>query len=283
MTSCASTHTKNSLRQPVLIGQRFSCVVLLSVLCLCFPHVDSYATSQLATPASTMPTQPLPYIILTWEGDVEQHVREALAQRDPSTPFMVGVCGIPGSGKSVSSEILTQNLQDVGCALLPADGYHFYKKDLEAKTNGVDLLWRRGAPDTFDAAGLVRDLQRIRFGRTNDDECLIPGFDHAKGDPTPAEHAFRRAEHRVVVCEGLYLLHPEDGFETVRDLFDLTIFVDASIDRCMDRLKIRNRVIPGYTVAEIEHRVEVVDRINAETVHRSQKRAHLVVPSITSQ
>ena len=240
------------------------------------------AAPKILPPPPTLPSSPpaSPYI-LTWEADVEAHIREALQHREPGTPYMVGVCGIPGSGKSTSSEILTANLQDVGCTLLPADGYHYYKTDLESRENALDLLWRRGAPDTFDAAALYRDLKNIREGK--DEECiLIPGFDHAHGDPMPNVHCFNRFEHRVVVCEGLYLLHDGDGFEKVRELFDMTIFVDASIDRCMDRLKIRNRCIPGYTVDEIEHRVDVVDRINAETVQHSAARAHLVVPSATS-
>lgn len=239
------------------------------------------ATKAAPPPPPASPPKPSSSYILTWETDVEAHIRTALEHRDPSSPFMVGVCGIPGSGKSCSSEILTANLQDVGCTLIPADGYHYYKKDLEAKENCTDLLWRRGAPDTFDAQALYNDLKAIREGV--DEECIfIPGFSHAEGDPTPNAHCFNRFEHKVVVCEGLYLLHESDGFDNVRDLFDVTIFVDACIDRCMDRLKIRNRCIPGYTPEEIEFRVDDVDRINAETVHRSSKRAHLVVPSATT-
>ena len=238
------------------------------------------ATKAPPPPPPASPKQTSPYI-LTWEADVEAHIRQALEHRDPSVPFMVGVCGIPGSGKSCSSEMLTANLQDVGCTLLPADGYHYYKKDLESKENGVDLLWRRGAPDTFDAQALYNDLRAIRNGV--DEECiLVPGFCHSDGDPTPNAHCFNRFEHKVVVCEGLYLLHEGDGFDKVRDLFDMTIFVDACIDRCMDRLKIRNRCIPGYTPEEIAHRVDAVDRINAQTVHRSSNRADLVVASATT-
>lgn len=238
--------------------------------------VSKVATS--TTPSSASNSHQL---ILTWETDVEAHIREALQDRDPSKPYMVGVVGIPGSGKSTSAEILTANLQDVGCALLPADGYHLCKNELQARDNGVDLIWRRGAPDTFDATAMIRDLKSIRQG--HDEECiLIPGFDHAVGDPTPNAHCFNRMEHKVVICEGLYLLHDADDFEEVRDLFDMTIFVDASIDICMDRLKIRNQCIPGYTREEISYRVDVVDRINAQTVRRSANRADLVVPSATS-
>jgi pantothenate kinase len=84
------------------------------------------------------------------------------------------------------------------------------------------------------------------------------------------------------LCEGLYLLHDEGGWETTKDFFDYNIFVDADVDTCIERLKIRNKCIPGYTEDEIEMRCEEVDRVNAMTVDRSKKRADLVVESVAS-
>lgn len=44
---------------------------------------------------------------------------------------------------------------------------------------------------------------------------------------------------------------------------DLTAFIDADIDLYIDRRKIRNQCIPGYTKEEIELRCDMVDRANA--------------------
>ena len=82
----------------------------------------------------------------------------------------------------------------------------------------------------------------------------LPGFDHAVGDPKEDEHTFVRAEHQVVIVEGLYLLHPDDGWGPVGPMFHLSIFVAADIDACVARLKIRNKCIPGYTAEETEIR-----------------------------
>jgi len=43
---------------------------------------------------------------LTWERDVERTIREKYAAASDHTPFLVGLVGIPGSGKSTSSSIL---------------------------------------------------------------------------------------------------------------------------------------------------------------------------------
>ena len=120
-------------------------------------------------------------------------------------------------------------------------------------------------------------MDRIRHG--SEDAILLPGFDHAVGDPEENAHKFLRNQHNVVICEGLYLLHDSDGWENCRDFFDLNVFVDANVDKCMDRLKVRNECIPGYTKEEIHVRVDAIDRQNAMTVQRSKERAHKVYRS----
>jgi pantothenate kinase len=124
----------------------------------------------------------------------------------------------------------------------------------------------------------LKDLRRIRYGE--EDSVSLPGFDHARGDPEENAHAFRRGHHKIVICEGLYLLHDDNGWDQISECFDLSIFVDANVDTCMDRVKIRNKCIPGYTPEEIDFRVDQVDRKNALTVDRSKERANLVYRSL---
>jgi hypothetical protein len=62
-------------------------------------------------------------------------------------------------------------------------------------------------------------------------------------------------------------------------LLELTVFIDADVDICVQRLKIRNLCIPGYTKEEIELRCDAVDRVNAMTVLSSRGRATLIVSS----
>jgi len=214
-------------------------------------------------------------IKLTWETIFAEKIRQARNEMNEDRPYMVCITGIPGSGKSTSGVVLEQQLSDVGSLLMPFDGYHIPKATLETLPNALDAIWRRGAPDTFDAQALIRDLDRIRNG--NEPVVKIPGFDHAMGDPENDKHEFRRNEHKIVLCEGLYLLHDENGWETVKDFFDISVFVEADIDRCMERVKIRNRCIPGYTPEEIDHRVDVVDRVNALIVDKSKSRADFTV------
>jgi pantothenate kinase len=148
------------------------------------------------------------------------------------------------------------------------DGFHTRMADLEKMPNATDVIYRRGAPDTFDPASLEKALQRIVHG--HEEEVSIPGFDHEKGDPEKDQHTFIRSEHSVVIAEGIYLMHQADGWENIKSYFDFIVYIKIDVDTCVARLKSRNKCIPGYTPEEIEIRCEIVDRKNAETVEKSK-------------
>ena len=227
-------------------------------------------------------------IILSWEPDVADRIREMVVAAtttkrssyddDVGKPLLVGVVGNPGSGKTTSCFSLKEILSDIGCFVMPFDGYHIPMADLEASSNAEDLIYRRGAPDTFNPDQLLNDIQRIKTS-TDEKVITLPGFDHEKGDPEPDEHEFRRDEHNIVLVEGLYLLHDDAAWRDIAQQFDYSIFVNANVDVCIERLKIRNQCIPGYTKEEIEIRCEAVDRANAMIVERSKARASLCVDS----
>ena len=221
-------------------------------------------------------------IRVSWEPEVANTILDLAAihrrrrHPQPERPFLVGVVGIPGSGKSTSCGILETRVGPTGI-VIPMDGYHYPLETLRQMNNPDDVVYRRGAPDTFDPSALQNDLSQIVHG--TESIVRIPGFDHAVGDPTPDQHTFVRGQHQIVICEGLYLLHDDDGWETVKDLLDYSIYIEANVDACVERLKERNKCIPGYTEEEIEIRCDVVDRRNAEIVLRSQKYATLCVQS----
>lgn len=181
-------------------------------------------------------------LIVTWEPEAAEALLTMEKVSNPNKPFLVGIVGIPGSGKSTSSEILAALLGEERAIVMPMDGFHIPLAGLAEFPNAADAIYRRGAPDTFDAAALKEDLTRIAYGK--EPTVTIPGFDHAVGDPTPDQHSFQRDEHRIVLCEGLYLLHDDDGWENMNSFFDWTIYIDADVDLCIDRLKERNKCIP---------------------------------------
>lgn len=229
------------------------------------------------------PPPPAVSYVGTWEADMAKTIADSVAKAGPSDIYMVALAGFPGSGKSVSAFLLQYELEKlkIPTMIMPHDGYHYPLEYLKTFPDAADLIYRRGAPDTFDPLALHRDLTRIQNGM---DEKIIklPAFDHVRGDPEPDTHIFDRDHTKVLICEGLYLLHDKDGWEQIADIFDLKIFIDTNIDECIERVKIRNQCIPGYTPEEIAVRTEKVDRVNAMTVFNSKRRADIVVDSVAS-
>lgn len=90
-------------------------------------------------------------------------------------------------------------------SVFPHDGYHLPMDQLRQYPDAADMIYRRGAPDTFDPVALQRDLDRIRNDSYTEGNALVyvPGFEHEKGDPEPDKHIFDRQHHKVVIAEGL--------------------------------------------------------------------------------
>ncbi len=112
---------------------------------------------------------------------------------------VLGICGAPGSGKST---LAAQLVAAIGPAavVVPMDGFHLHDDELAR----LGLSDRKGAPETFDVAGYVALLRRLRAetGHT----VYAPEFDRSREESVAGAIAVR-PEHRLVVTEGNYLLH----------------------------------------------------------------------------
>jgi pantothenate kinase len=221
----------------------------------------------------------------SWEPQAAAKILEGIKKQvngQVGRPYMISLVGIPGSGKTVSAFLLASLLEKHGfnTMIMPHDGYHYTLEYLKTFPDADDVLWRRGAADTFDAHALLRDLKRIKDG--TEELIMLPAFDHSRADPEADTHAFNRHQHQIVLCEGLWLLHDQDGWDEIPGVFDFSIFMDSDVDICIERVKIRNKCIPGYTAEQIELRCDEVDRVNAHAVMRSKGRADWVVDSVAN-
>lgn len=174
-------------------------------------------------------------------------VLELLRQR-PDV-YLIGVAGIPGSGKTTLCDVLKQRLPEA--VVVPMDGYHLPRCQLDAEG-----MRRRGAQHTFDAASFRADLLKLKEARSG----LFPTFDHAEKDPRPGAIRVTPAASLVIV-EGIYVLMREWNLES---LFDLRIFLDCDLDTATDRLTLRH-VACGIsnTPEEARHRALTNDRVNS--------------------
>lgn len=155
---------------------------------------------------------------------------QAAAERIRALPGgrrrLVAIAGPPGAGKSTLAAALVRELGPTA-AIVPMDGFHFDNDTLTAR----GLRDRKGAPETFDLAGLCSLLEQL----AREDEVAIPEFDRAL-DKVVGASAFVRAGHQRVIVEGNYLLLDEPGWRGLARHWDLSLYLDAPHDVLEERL-----------------------------------------------
>jgi pantothenate kinase len=186
--------------------------------------------------------------------------------------FWLGIAGVPGSGKSTLSRALCEHLGELAI-VIPMDGYHYYRRELDQMPNPEEAHRRRGAPFTFNAQRFVKELSEAQ----QRGEGSFPSFDHGTGDPIEGDIEIIKGRHRVVIVEGNYLLLDEEPWCAIRTLLSETWFLDINVDLCMQRVRERF-LATGRDEQTADFRVTYNDRPNAELVARdSPKNADRVI------
>lgn len=186
---------------------------------------------------------------------------------------VVGLVGPPGVGKStLASRIVDEfnsGTADIA-ALAPMDGFHLSN----AQLGRLGRRSRKGAPDTFDAAGYLATLSRVRAGY-RDGDVYVPQFDRVL-DESIAAALVVPASARLVVTEGNYLALPSCGFEGVRELIDGLYYLTCSTAVRRKRL-IARHLTGGRSLVAAEYWVLAVDEANAEVIAATESRCDLTL------
>ena len=184
-------------------------------------------------------------------------------------PALLGIAGAPGAGKSTLADRVVAAVP--GAVLVGMDGFHLAHATLEA----LGRVERKGAPDTFDAAGYVALLRRIRGLGPGADVVWAPRFHREIEDAVAGAVAVSSAAP-LVVTEGNYLLLDEAPWCEVAGLLDECWYVDLDDDVRRTRLQARHEQY-GRTPEQARDRTWGSDERNAVLVARSRQRATVIV------
>jgi pantothenate kinase len=201
----------------------------------------------------------------------EDLVRRARRLAVPGERHLLGICGPPGAGKSTLAARLVAALG--GAAVyVGMDGFHLAQRELER----LGRAERKGAPDTFDAAGYVALLARLRAGSPY--VIYAPEFRReieepiACAVPVPPDCA-------LVVTEGNYLLLPDPPWPEVRPLLDEVWFL-APDDAERKRWLFERHRAYGRSEVSAWERTLGSDQANAERVNATAHSSDLVLRKI---
>jgi len=181
---------------------------------------------------------------------------------------LLGLVGAPGAGKSTLAAALQAAFADVA-QVVPMDGYHLANAELER----LGRRGRKGAPDTFDGAGYVALLRRLRV-QAGDEIVYAPEFRREIEEPIAnAIPVFPQT--RLVITEGNYLLLDDGPWAQVAGLLDEAWYVDVPDALRVDRLTQRH-VQFGRSASDAAAWVANTDEPNARLIEASRGRASYV-------
>jgi pantothenate kinase len=182
---------------------------------------------------------------------------------------LLGLTGLPGAGKSTLAARLLEDLGGMAVQV-PMDGFHLANAEL-VRLGRRD---RKGSPDTFDSAGYVALLRRLRDpepGLT----VYAPMFTRTLEEPVAGAIPVA-AEVPLVITEGNYLLVSRGPWSEVAPLLDEAWYVEAEESLRLSRLVTRHAAF-GKSPAEALSWATGSDQANAEVVGSTRERADLVV------
>lgn len=186
----------------------------------------------------------------------------------PGARHLLGIVGAPGAGKSTLARALVDALAP-DAVLVPLDGFHLANAELDR----LGRRERKGAPDTFDPAGYVALLRRLRHQAER--VVYAPEFRRDLEEPVAGAIAVAPTIP-LVITEGNYLLGNDGEWAPVRGLLDEVWYVDTDEELRLTRLIARHRAF-GKDPAAARSWALGSDQRNAAVVAATRPRADLVV------
>lgn len=178
---------------------------------------------------------------------------------------IVGIAGAPGVGKSTATDALAARFPHA--VVVPMDGFHLANEQLER----LGRRDRKGAPDTFDAAGFVAAMERIRAR----EDVYLPRFDRSI-EESIAGAIHVPASARLVIVEGNYLLLDTDPWSRLDAVFDARFQLEVGRDIRLARLTARHELF-GMSPGAARAWAEGPDEANAVLIEAAAHRADAVV------
>jgi uridine kinase len=180
-------------------------------------------------------------------------------------PYLIGIVGGSGSGKTSFLRDLLARLSEKQCAVISQDNYYRPIHEQERDANGQPNF---DLPTSIHVEHFHADVQKLTRGEAITKTEYTFNHRERQGRAITVEPA------EVLILEGLFLFH----YEQISKMLDLRVFIDADLAICKARRLERDAHERGYAAAHVEYQWrEHVLPAYEKYIVPYREQAHLVV------
>ncbi len=182
------------------------------------------------------------------------------------TPFVIGICGGTGSGKTTITNRLSRTLSGSGVLVLQQD--HYYK-DLSHLPIEERSKHNFDHPNALDTDLFIQHVEQLRNGQAIE----RPVYDFTQH--RRVRETVRVESQPAILIEGILIFENE----ALRNLMDIKIFVDTDADLRFIRRLVRDIRDRGRTLESVLEQYEKTVRpLHLEFVEPSKRYADIIIP-----
>ncbi|WP_116963463.1 uridine kinase [Fastidiosibacter lacustris] len=184
---------------------------------------------------------------------------------------IIGVVGGSGSGKSLLSNTIVEELEDLESArvtVLSED--HYYRDNSHLLREQLDKL-NYDHPDAFEHTLLKTHLETLIAGQNID----VPIYDYATHSRVKNKTLPISGQTSILILEGI-MLFTDAG---LRNLMDIKIFMDTPMDVSFIRRLVRDQKERGRSVdSVVTQYLETVRPMFLQFIEPAKRYADIIVP-----
>ena len=153
-------------------------------------------------------------------------------------PFIIGIAGGSGSGKTFFLNCFLHHFKQDEVTLVSQDDYYIPAGEMTQEEN---KLYNFDLPSTIDSDQFLRDIKQLINGE------VVYKKEYNFNNPLAVVKILEIKSAPIIIVEGLFILH----FKEIAALLDHQIFVDADELVALDRRIKRDGLERGYPEEDV--------------------------------
>ena len=159
------------------------------------------------------------------------------------TPYIIGITGGSGSGKTRFLNTLLEQFSSTQVCLVSQDNYYRKRDEQPVDSQGVKNF---DLPESIDFDEYKNDIMALKEGRS------VKRLEYTFNNPGSSPKEIELKPAPVIVVEGIFVLY----YKEIADVLDLKVFIEAK-----DYIKLKRRIIRddkerGYDLDDVLYRYE---------------------------